>query len=554
MLERIQVHFKQHRVPLALLSLAILIGQAAMLVQHPFVTTSDDTQSYINAAYAILFSARNVVSIFRTPGYPGFIALMFLLSGHGNLRYQNGLPHPSVLSYIVWGQIIIGVVTTYELYALAYLVTRNRFLACFTAILAALNLYTLGWERIVYSELLGYWSVATLLLAFVILIRYPRYATALVFGISSFVSIMVRPEMILLPLLLIAMWGLWSWRNRLPIVTVRQIALATVITYGLVLGYMALNAHMNHYFELDNDTNITLWGKVSEFHMQDLSVDPKYQSIQADTVHYDIAFAKKDSYDVPDPWAFTVAFSPARNAYYADGGNYTPLGDFAKDIILRHPLPFLVGSLRDVLVTWQATPVFYASFNVQPNGQIAPETTYPGYSVPGYTSVQIFNFGLASTAYEPWWVDVLLIGSSYLLQVSYILFPLLLLVAIFLMWRNRASLQNFIQVTLLICVAYVIFVAAFGNYSEFYRVRFPIDWAMIMVASIMVIEACIRLGSSQRPQKMSTPAFSAWDDETAIMPSVQSQLPSKEERTTEDTPQLKPWEVETLPQRTVRRT
>jgi glycosyltransferase involved in cell wall biosynthesis len=39
---------------------------------------------------------------------------------------------------------------------------------------------------------------------------------------------------------------------------------------------------------------------------------------------------------------------------------------------------------------------------------------------------------------------------------------------------------------LLTGVVYMIFVAAFANYSEWYRIRFPVDWAMIAVAIVMV--------------------------------------------------------------------
>ncbi len=555
MLEALRTKLEQHKFPLSFVTLAIILGQAAMLIQHQFVTTADDTLSFINAAFYIMVSKRNIAQLTRTPGYPSFLAFVFDVSGHSNLAPWNGLQQASTLSYVVIAQMVVAVITTYEVYALAYLLTKNRLLATIGTVLVALNIYILSWERVIYSELLAYWSLVTLLLIFLIFIRYPRLVTAALFGICCFVAIMVRPEMVLLPAVLAVMIVFWGWRNSFLAVALRQVALSLVIVYGLTLGYMALNDYVNHQFELSNDSNITLFGKIEEFQMQALSVDPQFRAIQADTIQFDAAFRKRDPSDVPDPWAFMDAFSPARNAYYAANGNFTPMGKFAEDLIERHPLPFLVGSLRDVIVTWQATPILYSAFNVAPNGHVALDSTFPGYSVPGFTSVPVFDHGGASTVYEPWWVTLLLMLSTYTLEASYYLFPVLFLVAMYLMWRNRASVQNFMYAALLVCVAYFITTAAFGNYAEFYRVRFPADWAMILVAGIMLTQAIMRLHtSSYLSDSVLTPLPTILSDKqglTTILadPSVdQSELPTLE------TPTLKPWEMQTLKWRAVRRT
>jgi hypothetical protein len=50
-----------------------------------------------------------------------------------------------------------------------------------------------------------------------------------------------------------------------------------------------------------------------------------------------------------------------------------------------------------------------------------------------------------------------------------------------------------------------IFTGAFGNYSEFYRTRFPIDWAMIALTCIWLVKMAsysIRRIARRRPATM----------------------------------------------------
>ncbi len=460
--------FRRHRMPLLLLTMAILLGQSAMFVQVPLVTTSDDTHSYTDAAQKMMASSHHLIQSLRTPGYPSLLAAVFSLFGQMNL------------TAVVVAQALIGIITTYELYALVTLITRRPYVAATAAALVSLNLYSLNWERVIYSELLSYWSIVTIALAFVLLVRSPSVFNAIWFGLWGFVGIIIRPSVLLLPVALMAMYLIWSRRNRFPVAALRLVALALVITYGLVLGYMEADLRANGYFGLTYVTNVDLYGKVEEFNMQGLSVDPQYQQIQADTLTYDAWFAKQQPGIVPDPWAFPQYFASDRD--YNDG-QYSALGKFAENVILHHPLPFVLGSLKDLVTVWLAPPMLYATFNADPSGQIVKDDS----AIPGITGYPLFHKGLTGAQYEPWWVNLLL-ALSTIMEYAYYLLPLLLLIALARMWRRRSSAPAFLTMALFVMVLCMIGPAAAGNYSEFYRIRYPMDWAIIVAFVILAAD------------------------------------------------------------------
>src|SRR5262249_34609703 len=56
------------------------------------------------------------------------------------------------------------------------------------------------------------------------------------------------------------------------------------------------------------------------------------------------------------------------------------------------------------------------------------------------------------------------------------------------LWRRRTDVTVFLSLAILLTVSASILLAAMGNYEEFYRVRFPMDWGMIAVSVILLLE------------------------------------------------------------------
>lgn len=460
---------RQHAVPLLIVLAATTIGQIAALMQQPLSSVNPDTHSYVGAAKVIVRSPSlwgklgHLVQPLRTPGLPALLAIVAQVSGQPND------------TLVVMIQAAFAVATIFECYVLVARISQRRWVACIAASLIALNLYILSWERAIYTELLSYWSIVTVLLVFERFARRPRLSTAALLALISFVSVMIRPfNVFLLPLLMVVLALRFAWLRELKRHW-RPLVLSSTLFFGGVLGYMSANASANGFFSLSWGSNVNLVGKVMEYGMQGDYVDPQYRSTQADIEHFVAAYP---SYP-PNPWDL-----PLDKYSWANG--YAPAGKYAENLILHNLGLFAVDSIPDIFKTWTAEPVMYQAFGAAPNGKfIKNPNAVPGISAYHLFRVGDFWGGLVTTRYEPVWVNMLLIIST-IEQQSYILLPLLFLWLGLWVRRHPKDVDSFILFVLLLVVVGGILFAAMGTYGEFYRIRFPVDWAMI-VATVMIL-------------------------------------------------------------------
>lgn len=460
---------RQHAAHLLIVLAATTIGQIATLMQQPLSSINPDTHSYVDAAQVIVSApsvwgkVQHLVQPFRTPGLPAILAIVAQISGQSNF------------TMVVLIQAAFAVATIFECYVLVARISQQRWVACIAASLIALNLYILSWERAIYTELLSYWSIVTVLLVFERFARRPRLSTAVLLALMSFVSVMIRPfNLFLLPLLMVVLALRFAWIRELRRHW-KPLALSTTLFFAGVLGYMSANAYAYGFFSVSWDSNVTLVGKVMEYNMQGAYVDPQYRATQADIEH----FVATHPYYPPNPWNLPS------DKYNGENG-YVPAGQYAENLILHNLGLFAVDSLPDVYKTWRAEPVMYQAFGVAPNGKFITDR----HAVPGISAYPLFRVGAfwggrVTTRYEPAWVNMLLIIST-IEQQSYLLLPLLLLWLGWWVWRHPKDPGAFMLVVMLLVVVAGIIFAAVGNYEEFYRIRFPVDWAMI-AAAVMVL-------------------------------------------------------------------
>src|SRR5690348_14775375 len=69
-----------HLVPLGVVLLAAGLGMLASLLQTPRVAAFPDSDGYLAVAHRLL-TTHQFTDPIRTPGYPAFLALIFLLTG-----------------------------------------------------------------------------------------------------------------------------------------------------------------------------------------------------------------------------------------------------------------------------------------------------------------------------------------------------------------------------------------------------------------------------------------------------------------------------------------
>jgi hypothetical protein len=484
---------REHALPLLITFIAVLIGQIAVFVQTPKANFTNDTPSYVTAAWNIAQSPTGLVQAFRPPGYPLFIYLVLALKGAPNYAKAAACYIPGTqgactqqLNVIVLAQGVVAVIAALELYLLVWRLSHRRWTACFATVLIALNIYFGSWERMVLSEFLSYWIILTVFVAFESLVRRPSIWRACLFALVCFAAVMIRPFNIYLPLVLLVLLGLWYIWTRQLWAHALQLLSAVAVLSACVVGYMVLDAHYNGYSSISWGSNATLFGKVIEYHMEYYPVPKPYQDLQT---KLDVWV---NTIPNPDPWTF----SDSNGLDYRETG-FRLAGGYAQYVILHHPLTFLKDSIPDILRAWINPGQLYSQYGHSSAGGIPP--TEPDWvDVVGFTSYPEIN-GAVSGYYNPGWITVLL-ALSTIENYCFLLLPVIILLTALQLWRRPRSGEQFVMLCMGLAAVGGLLMGAMGNYAEFYRTRFPIDWAVIALAAIWLVEICVALSRQNAPQ------------------------------------------------------
>jgi 4-amino-4-deoxy-L-arabinose transferase-like glycosyltransferase len=426
----LRARLRSHIIPLACVLGACAIGQAATLIQPLNIYQWPDARQYVAAAHGILTSLR-LADPTRTFGYPLFLAGVFQVAGDH-------------IRAIVLAQALLMTIAAVEVYALGLRTSLSRSLAALVAAMLGANIFILNWERLVLSETLSYVLIVTLFLALAGYLRTGRTSVALWVGLLSAAAILTRPIFIFLPVVLalvLALRALRLGRLRADLLPVGVI-LATA--YGAVVLYMSGNALANGYFGLSDIGSINLFAKVFEAHVHSgmpLSGSSQRVAAFAADVQRFVAAGNTDA----------SRFMHLYPQYSAQ--HYAIYGTYSTQVIAHHPLVFLRSALSDARVTW-----------LDPQWLWAPNTV------------------------NPLWVVALLKLAAAQYHV-YLLLPLLLVVVAVWAWRQPERTDTTLLLLLLASVAAQILMIGATDYAEQYRLRFPLDWAMLFGGWVLGIVA-----------------------------------------------------------------
>ncbi len=449
-------HLKSHRPQLLLALSASLVGQAFTLTQTPLAQQFPDSATYLSPARHILSSFQFFDPI-RPPGYPFFLALTLLIHG--------GATDPTT---IVLAQAALMILSAGEIYLLAYRLTRNKWTAAVASALFGSNLAIVQWERAILSESFACWLTITIFVLFEAQLRAPKTWKIVSLGILLGLAILVSPADLILPPVILGIALARDLRLGRLRHTWRSLGTAIMLVAGIVAGYIQMNGSATGLYALTDVTNVNLLGKVLEYRMQDENTNPYFTPLRQ---ALDVYVQTQQGQTVIDPYGF-LDTNTSFNAPYLN-----PIGDYSSAIISRHLGEYLVKSIPDIEQTWQIDPTPY---------------------VPASPSNSMTQTLFTLATIELW---------------SYILLPFLCIV--FLVWfflrpRNHSmALLCAMTATL----AANICLTATGSYGDFYRLRSPLDWAMVLVGGIALVE----LGRSVRSgyltflwtgQATPSPAFS----------------------------------------------
>lgn len=428
---------RRHALPLAVVLAASGLAQLAVLRQGTGALIEPDSIGYLTVARQV--AAGQLTDPRRTPGYPAFLDVMQAL---------GTLAHHASLRTVVLAQAALMVGAAVALYALVYLLSRNRLAAAAVAALAGINLYIVDWERIIRVEAISYVVAVALLLAFAWFVLDERRAALVTVVVLSVIAILIRPNDVYFPAVMLGLVGLRRFRLGTLRARWKDLALGLVAVYAVVGLYIVANGMTTGYAGLTDVTNMNAFGKVLEYHMQNETDDPRYARVRADANAYVVSAASQPTRAFPEPFHL-VEQGPMT---YVDG-HYALVGAYARSIISHHPVEFALKTAPDIVAAWAAAPTLY----------YAPFTR------------------------SSWWTSALLRVSDFT-NLALWLLPLLLIVFGIGAWRHPEHPLTFVMFTLLLLACANVLLIAVGSYNEFYRLRAPMDFVPIMAAALVAIE------------------------------------------------------------------
>jgi 4-amino-4-deoxy-L-arabinose transferase-like glycosyltransferase len=397
---------------------------AAFYINHPQVEINDDTPSYLVSTQNILAHGQ-FVNAARTPGFPAFIALVFLLRG------QHSLFTVSLV------QALLFVMVALEVYVMAWLIFRRSWLAFIVGMLVGTNTFLLAFTKPVTVEGISLWLVTTLACMVVIFVRTVKARDFWLVAVLTLLTFLTRSEWVYAPVPLFAyLLFLAARRGKLRALLPHVVA-ALVLLYGVLGLYIYVNATENGYVGISFIQNINELGKVMQYQMQN-EAPPQ-----------DAALTQKIN--------IYLATHPDGTPYklQADGtteistNNWAISGQYANAIITRHPLEF---GLKTVPLLFTSFNQLYAYESLDPQGHL-------------YTPLRF--------------IEVVSAGD----QQSFRLFPFLVFVWFGLLFWRRTRRWRWMEMlwAVMLLAVYDLLLTSVGAYDDYMRFHIPFDPLVTLV-------------------------------------------------------------------------
>jgi hypothetical protein len=312
----------------ALVAVLVVVSGAvvmAFIANSPAPDRFPDTPNYVLIANSL---PRSFISSDRLPGYGVVMAIAAALPGGRNLEL---LVMQSLMS-------LAAVALTYYIGLVAL---GKRWLAFIPGLLIGTDLLSAGFARVAMSESTAVFLTTALAATAVSYLRKPRARRLWLMTALMIVLFLTRPEwaglmLLLVPYALIVLARRGLLNRRLVIHGAASVG-AVLLSIG---AYSVANLAVNSYFGISSIVNVALMGKVMVYRMES-EAPPPYDVLAPEVTATGPA---------QGPWPLTQI--PPFN-----DRNHKTEGDFARAVIVRHPLQFsqhVVGTLLDSSTEYDA--------------------------------------------------------------------------------------------------------------------------------------------------------------------------------------------------------
>lgn len=310
------------RVIVAALSVVAASMLVAYFLNRPQASMYPDSSNYLDGARGLLQG--HLFSPVRLPGYPAFLLVFGAVTG-----FSGGV-------LVAQGLIYVGAV------ALTYYVVRRTFahtwIAALAGLMMATDLFAAAYAKTMLSETLALGIVTGLAATSASFMLHPRARSLWALAALATSAALTRPEWTYFGLAAAAYFGaLMIRRSDLRRLAWHGLAALTAC-YVVIGGYIAGNALTNGFVGSTEITNLSLLGKVMQYHMQDEA--PASWASTASLV---------DEYVTAGKSVWTLVDDHPELAK----DHYGVAGGFARAVILRDPFKFAHLSL-DIAVARSA--------------------------------------------------------------------------------------------------------------------------------------------------------------------------------------------------------
>ena len=315
-------HTNKYALFAAVLVLLTTLAVVVYYVNHPQPEIYPDTETYLRVVRQFQGQGQLADSQ-RVPGFPLLILLVFALAGQGNLMAVS------------FAHAMLFILATFETYVLAAFMLRRGWAALLIGLLVGVNVTLLPFIKSILSEALALWLLVSLALAAVLFVYTlrPRYLWLMTgFSLALFLT---RAEWVYVSVPLFAYLLLVAALRVAARRLLLHMLVSVLLLYALLGGYLV----QTHFAGVADTQNINIWGKLLQYKMQD-EAPPEYAQVKQ-TVDTYLARGINDPRYILDHEP-----SLSRN-------HYALAGEYAKAIILRHPVEFLLKSVP--LAFWSLT-------------------------------------------------------------------------------------------------------------------------------------------------------------------------------------------------------
>jgi hypothetical protein len=316
-----------HFTGVLIVSILTTLFITVFYVNEPYPPGNPDTASYLTVAEKIK-NDFTFTDVYRTPGYPLFIAIVFLIFGDGDLRF---------VSVAQAGLYLIAAI---EIYVIAFLIFRRVWIATAVALIASVNTYQFSYAKGIIVEGFAMWTVVTLTLAIVLFLRRPSIRLLWLVAGALMLALMTRTEWmyVAVPLfgfLLISTRGLGLTRR-----LARHALAAVAVFYGALGLYVYANGPKNGYGPFVVIPRIVGVGKVFQYRMQD-DAPAKYDEWKG-RINAFLGDGKVSPQGLSDGGPYDFA-----DLYPEFSANFWKLsGEYSRDTILNAPGEYLWHTIK----------------------------------------------------------------------------------------------------------------------------------------------------------------------------------------------------------------